>query len=56
MGADTPPPATGFRVSVNLKPTWDSALTYDLVDDARPGTPPGIFVGRESLVGPLVKH
>ena len=54
MGADTPPPATGFRVSVNLKPTWDSALTYDLVDDAKPGTPPGIFVGRESLVGPLV--
>jgi hypothetical protein len=48
------PPAAALSVCVDLEPTWDSSLTYDLIEGAESRSPRGFFVGRESLVGPLV--
>jgi hypothetical protein len=41
-------------VSVRLQPTWDASLTYDLLDGEPESGPQAVFVGRETLVGPLV--
>ena len=39
---------------IPLKRSWDASLSYDLLDNPENSVPRGIFVGRESLVGPLV--
>ena len=43
-----------LSVRVPLLPGWDASLTYDLLDDPNESIPKGIFVGRGTLLGPLV--